>query len=155
MLLPQQAIKGRLLFHLSELMSLHYLWKPRCGCCRAERSRWQDPHVRTPARRTSCAAVVESSPSMRWKVSVARNVICWRRLTELFPIALFVVFKLVVLGSVSSKPRDRLKNVCEMTYFVSSEIRNRKLRTHDACCRLYDGLYRILSLDRKASSDVR
>ena len=22
---------------------------------------------------------------MRWKMSVARNVICWRRLTELFP----------------------------------------------------------------------
>ena len=39
----------------------------------------------TPARRTSCAAVVESSPSKRWKMSVARNVICWRRLTELFP----------------------------------------------------------------------
>ena len=32
----------------------------RCGCGRAERSRWQDPHVRTPARRTWCAAVVES-----------------------------------------------------------------------------------------------
>ena len=44
--------------------------RSRCGCCRAERSRWQDPHVRTPARRTSCAAVVESSPSMRWKMSV-------------------------------------------------------------------------------------
>ena len=57
--------------------------QPRCGCGRAERSRWQDPHARTPARRTSCAAVVESSPSMRWKMSVARNVICWRRLTEL------------------------------------------------------------------------
>jgi len=42
-------------------------------------------YVRTPARRTSCAAVVESSPSMRWKMSVARNVICWRRLTGLFP----------------------------------------------------------------------
>ena len=55
----------------------------RCGCCRAERSRWQDPRVRTPARRTSCAAVVESSPSIRWKMNVARNVICWRRLTGL------------------------------------------------------------------------
>ena len=42
-------------------------------------------NVRTPARRTSCAAVVESSPSMRWKMSVARNVIYWRRLTGLFP----------------------------------------------------------------------
>jgi len=41
-------------------------------------------YVRTPARRTSCSAVVESSPSMRWKMSVARNVICWRRLTGLF-----------------------------------------------------------------------
>ena len=59
--------------------------QPRCGCGRAECSRWQDPHVRTPARRTSCAAVVESSPSMRWKISVAQNVICWRRLTGLFP----------------------------------------------------------------------
>ena len=39
--------------------------------------------MRTPARRTSCAAVVESSPSMRWKMSVARNVIRWRRLTGL------------------------------------------------------------------------
>ena len=29
--------------------------------------------------------VVESSPSMRWKMSVARNVICWRRLTGLCP----------------------------------------------------------------------
>ena len=58
--------------------------QPRCGCGRAERSRRQDPHVRTPARRTSCAAVVESSPSTRWKMSVARNVICWRRLTGLF-----------------------------------------------------------------------
>jgi len=37
--------------------------------------------VRTPARRTSCAAVVESSPSIRWKMSVAQNVICCRRLT--------------------------------------------------------------------------
>ena len=59
--------------------------QPRCGCGRAERSRWQDPHVRTPARRTSCAAVVESSPSTRWKMSVARNVICWRQLTGSFP----------------------------------------------------------------------
>jgi len=59
--------------------------QPRCGCGRAERSRWQDPHVRTPARRTSWAAVLESSPSTRWKMSVARNGICWRRLTELFP----------------------------------------------------------------------
>jgi len=50
-----------------------------------ERSRWQDPHARMPARRTSCAAVVDSGPSMRWKMSVARNVICWRRLTGLFP----------------------------------------------------------------------
>ena len=41
--------------------------------------------MRTPARRTSCAAVVESSPSIRWKMSVARNVIYWRRLTGLFP----------------------------------------------------------------------
>ena len=46
----------------------------------AERSRWQDQHVRTPVRQTSCATAVESSPSMRWKMSVARNVICWRRL---------------------------------------------------------------------------
>ena len=50
-----------------------------------ERSRWQDPHARMPARRTSCAAVVDSGPSIRWKMSVARNVICWRRLTGLFP----------------------------------------------------------------------
>jgi len=56
--------------------------QPQCGRGRAERSRWQDPHVRTPARRTSCAAVVESSPSMRWKMSVTQNVIRWRRLTE-------------------------------------------------------------------------
>jgi len=56
-----------------------------CGCGRAERSKWQDLHARTPARRTSCAAVVDTSPSMRWKMSVARNVICWRRLTGLFP----------------------------------------------------------------------
>jgi len=59
--------------------------QPQCGCGRAERSRWRDLHVRTPARRTSCAAVVENSPSMRWKMSVARNVICWRRLTGPFP----------------------------------------------------------------------
>jgi len=51
----------------------------------AERSRWQNPHVRTPVRQTSCATAVESSPSMRWKMSVARNVISWRRLTGLFP----------------------------------------------------------------------
>ena len=36
----------------------------RCGCGRAERSRWKDRHVRTPAHRTSCTAVAESSPSM-------------------------------------------------------------------------------------------
>jgi len=56
--------------------------QPRCGCGRAERSRWRDPHVRTPAHWTSC---VENSPSMKWKMSVARNVICWRRLTGPFP----------------------------------------------------------------------
>ena len=46
--------------------------------------------VAGPACENACSpnfvrSVVESSPSMRWKMSVARNVICWRRLTELFP----------------------------------------------------------------------
>ena len=43
------------------------------------------PTCETPARRTSCAAMVQSSPLMTWKMSIARNVICWRWLTGLFP----------------------------------------------------------------------
>ena len=31
--------------------------------------------MKTPARRTLCAAVVESSPSMKWKMSIAQKVI--------------------------------------------------------------------------------
>jgi len=35
----------------------------------------EDPQVKMPARRTLSAAVVESSPSVKWKVSIAQKVI--------------------------------------------------------------------------------
>ena len=56
-----------------------WLDQPRCGCSQAVRSSWQDLRESTHARRTSCSTVVglERSPSVRWKMTEARNVICW------------------------------------------------------------------------------
>ena len=40
--------------------------------------RRKDQHATTHARRTLCAAVVDSSPSMRRRVTAARSVVCCR-----------------------------------------------------------------------------
>jgi len=47
--------------------------QPWCECGRAEHF---SGRTRMPSRQTLYAAVVESSPLMRWKMSVVPNVIC-------------------------------------------------------------------------------
>ena len=66
----------------NEILTFFGIWQ--CERCPAVRSKWRDLHEGRHARRTSCATLVERSPSVRWKFTEARNVICWRWLTVLY-----------------------------------------------------------------------